>query len=103
MMDRTARWLTVMLALALAWFCAPVTWAHGGPPRLELGAQRTSAGTSLDVRGINIAADLPVTLRLVDGMVSFRLASVIGDHHGDFAKVVMVPREAAAGVYRVRA
>ena len=77
--------------------------AHDGKARVDLSAERISAGADLEVRGINIAAEMPISLTLIGAGAEFSLGTVVGDAHGDFVLAVAVPREAAAGTYTVRA
>jgi len=93
----------VAISIALALFAAPAALAHDGTARVELSAERISAGADLEVRGINIAPEMPISLALVGGGDEFSLGIVVGDAHGDFVLAVTVPREALAGAYSVRA
>ncbi len=104
-MDRNilVRLFGALLILGLWVGGAPLAHAHDGTARVELSAERSSAGADLEVRGMNIAPELPITLALVGGGAEFSLGTVIGDAHGDFVLAVAVPREAAAGAYNVRA
>jgi hypothetical protein len=77
--------------------------AHDGPPRIEVSAERLNPGATLEIRGINIAAEQPVTLALVGAGAEFALGTAVGDEHGDFKLAVGVPAEAAVGTYNVRA
>jgi hypothetical protein len=77
--------------------------AHEGPPRIELNTQQTSSGAELEIRGINIAPEQPITLSLVGNGAEFALGTAVGDVHGDFVMGVRLPAEALAGAYRVRA
>ena len=95
--------LTATLIICLWAVCAPIALAHGGPARLELGAERANPGVALEVRGINIAPEQPVALALVGAGAEFSLGAAMGDTHGDFTRTIDVPREAAAGAYTVRA
>jgi hypothetical protein len=105
MFEKMSRFLMI-LALALlmsALVTPPMALAHDGRPRLDLGAERSSPGANLEIRGINIAAEQPVTLALIGPDSEFPLGTVVGDEHGDFVLTVEVPREALAGAYTVRA
>jgi hypothetical protein len=97
------RTLVIGIVLWLWAFGVPAAHAHDGAPRLDLGAERLAPGATLEVRGINIAPEMQVTLALVGGGAEFPLGVVIGDEHGDFVQAVVVPREAIAGAYSVRA
>jgi hypothetical protein len=77
--------------------------AHDGPSRLELNRQQTSSGAELEIRGVNIAPEQPITLALVGADTEYPLGTVIGDEHGDFVIGVRLPAEALAGAYTVRA
>ena len=101
-MKRTIR-IWVALILLLMALPAPLAQAHNGPPRIELGAERVAPGVALEVRGVNIAPEQPVTLALVGGGKEFSFGVVLGNEHGDFTQIVTVPREALAGAYSVRA
>ena len=67
MIRRTMYWRALVCALLL-WLgllqAAPA-WAHAGPPRLDLNAERLNPGAPLEVRGINIAPELPIAVALV--------------------------------------
>jgi hypothetical protein len=105
MYQKICRWIGVIaIALFLSILHMPPTArAHDGPPRLELTAERLNPGATLDVRGINIAAEQPVTLALVGIGAEYALGTVMGDEHGDFKLIVGVPAEAAVGAYNIRA
>jgi hypothetical protein len=77
--------------------------AHEGSARIELNTQQTSSGAELEIRGINIAPEQPVTLSLVGNAADFALGMAVGDVHGDFVVGVRLPAEAPAGTYTVRA
>ena len=105
MLRRTIYWRALICALFL-WpglLQAGLAWAHDGPPRLELSAERLNPGAPLEVRGINIASELPIAVALVGGGGEYSLGQVLGDSHGDFTLAVELPREATAGDYTVRA
>src|SRR5829696_8137395 len=95
--------ILILLILLLAGLPAPLAQAHNGPPRIELGAERVAPGAALEVRGVNIAPEQPVTLTLVGGGQEFGFGTVVGNEHGDFSQIVTVPREAQAGAYALRA
>jgi hypothetical protein len=95
---------SIFVALVVLTFQMPwVAHAHDGDPRLELAAERMRPGAVLEVRGINIAPELPVTLTLVGSGGEFALGTALGDEHGDFIFAVSLPAEAIAGAYTVRA
>jgi len=94
---------SVAILLMLALQIPGAALAHDGQPRLELGAERSNPGAELEVRGINIAAEMQITLALVGAGAEFPLGVVIGDEHGDFVIGVRLPAEALAGAYTVRA
>ena len=96
--------LTIFLvALLLLALRAPAALAHDGPPRIELNTAQTTSGAELEVRGVNVAPEQPVTLSLVGDGVEYALGTVVGDVHGDFVVGVRLPDEAVAGAYTVRA
>jgi hypothetical protein len=105
MIRRTMSWRALVCALLL-WLgllqAAPA-WAHDGPPRLDLNAERLNPGAPLEVRGINIAPEQPIAVALVGSGGEYALGQVLGDSHGDFILAIVVPREATAGDYAVRA
>lgn len=82
---------------------AGAVFAHGGPPRVEIGDTHASAGDSLEVRGINLGADLEVAVTLVGGDTVIPLGSAICDGQGDFTAFYNLPQKLAAGSYTVRA
>jgi hypothetical protein len=95
--------LKLLLLLAITLSPAPSVRAHGGPPRVELGARHATAGEPLEVRGINLGADLPVTITLLRDDVEYPLGTAICDGQGDFSLTFMLPRDLAPGTYTVRA
>jgi hypothetical protein len=95
--------LTGALVVCFWVICAPISLAHGGPPRIELGVERIAPGAALEIRGINIAPELPISVALVGAGAEFGLGTVTGDAHGDFTQAFTVPEEAIAGGYTVRA
>src|SRR5262245_1866386 len=95
---------SAFVALVVLTFQVPwAAQAHDGPARLDLNAARLNPGAPLEVRGINIAPELPITVALVGGGGEYPLGQVLGDEHGDFTLAVEVPREVTAGDYTVRA
>src|SRR5262245_3604638 len=105
MTGKTKLWRAAIVALvlwlALAW--AATASAHDGGARLELNTDRISPGAPLELRGINIAPEQPITLALLGGGAEHALGQVLGDVHGDFTLAIAVPPEAPAGDYTVRA
>src|SRR5688572_17640607 len=95
--------LKLILAMVIALSAVVRVQAHGGPPRLELAAKQASAGAPLELWGINLGADLPVTVSLIGGGVEYPLGTVICDGHGDFLQTFRLPSELAPGTYTVRA
>ena len=89
----------VLLALQLP----GTAQAHEGSARIELNTQQTSSGAEVEIRGVNIAAELPITLALLGAGYEYPLGTAVGDEHGDFVVGVRVPAEAPAGAYTVRA
>jgi hypothetical protein len=77
--------------------------AHDGGARSELNNQQSSSGAELEIRGVNIAPEQPITLTLIGSGAEFSLGTAIGDEHGDFVIGVRLPAEALAGAYTVRA
>ena len=96
---RIGCFFVVLLALLIP----GITLAHEGPARIELNNQQTSSGAELEIRGVNIAAELPITLALIGNGAQFSLGTAVGDVHGDFVVGVRLPAEAPAGTYTVRA
>lgn len=104
-MNKTMLSRALVAALALLLWSAhtPAARAHGGPPRVELGAEQIAPGAALEVRGINIAPDQQVTVSLVGQDLDLPLGVVVGDPHGDFTQVFALPSSVAPGAYTVRA
>ena len=94
---------SVAILLMLALQIPGAALAHDGPARIELNRQQTSSGAELEIRGVNIAPDQPITLALVGADNEYPLGTAIGDEHGDFVIGVRLPAEALAGAYTVRA
>ncbi len=98
------QWLLLACALLAALVCAPVaTHAHGGGPRVEISSDRLQPGLVLEVRGVNIAADEPITVSLVGVAGQFPLGVATGDGHGDFTQPFTVPVDLPEGTYKVLA
>src|SRR5829696_7656505 len=95
--------LRLTIAVMLALGAVLRVQAHGGPPRLELVAKQATAGASIDVWGINLGADLPITVTLVGGGAEYPLGIATCDGQGDFLQTFTLPGELAPGMYIVRA
>jgi hypothetical protein len=95
--------LRLTFALLIALGAVLRVQAHGGPPRLELVAKQATAGASIDVWGINLGADLPITVTLVGAGADFPLGNAICDGQGDFLQTFTLPSDLAPGAYIVRA
>jgi hypothetical protein len=93
---------SVVAALLLALLAVPAL-AHDGPSRLELGTTAISPGAALEVRGVNIAEEAPVSVALIGPNGAIDLGVVVGDEHGDFTHAFALPADLAAGAYTVRA
>src|SRR4051812_9770162 len=94
---------SVAILLMLALQLPGAALAHDGAARIELNRQQTSSGAELEIRGVNIAPELPITLALIGAGDEYPLGTAIGDAHGDFVIGVRLPAEALAGAYTVRA
>ena len=94
---------SVAILLMLALLIPGAALAHDGPARIELNSQQSSSGAELEIRGVNIAPEQPITLALVGADNEYPLGTAIGDVHGDFVIGVRLPAEALAGAYTVRA
>src|SRR5215212_134181 len=94
---------SVAILLLLALQIPRAALAHDGPARIDLNRQQASSGAELEIRGVNIAAEQPITLALVGAGDEYSLGTAIGDVHGDFLIGVRLPAEALAGTYTVRA
>ena len=94
---------SVAILLMLALQIPGTALAHDGSARIELNRQQTSPGAELEIRGVNIAPEQPITLALIGAGDEYPLGTAIGDAHGDFVIGVRLPAEALAGAYTVRA
>ena len=94
---------SVAILLMLALQIPGAALAHDGSARVELSRQQTSSGAELEIRGVNIAPEQPITLALIGAGDEYPLGTAIGDAHGDFVIGVRLPAEALAGAYTVRA
>src|SRR5215212_4336296 len=94
---------SVAILLMLALQIPGAALAHDGSARIELNRQQTSSGAELEIRGVNIAPEQPITLSLIGSGATFALGTAVGDIHGDFVLGVRLPAEALAGAYTVRA
>jgi hypothetical protein len=105
-MNRTFfnRSLSLAIAAVLWLTLAPQpAAAHDGPSRLEFNADHLPPGGTLEIRGINIAAELPVFVTLYGDGIKIELREAIGDEHGDFIHVIVLPTDLAVGEYVVQA
>ncbi len=91
------------MACAIALSHALSVSAHGGPPRVEVGALNVSAGEALEVRGINLGADLDVAVTLVHDNADISLGTAVCDGQGDFTAIYTLPQNLPVGAYTVRA
>lgn len=102
LMIRQSLLLACALLATLVW--APsATHAHDGGSRLELSFGQLNPGAPLEVRGVNLAAESPITIKLVSLDSEFWLGEAVGDAHGDFIQTFTLPSELAAGHYTVLA
>lgn len=98
------RRLLLALALSASLAIKPATvFAHEGSPRLELNFDRLNPGVVVEVRGINLGADLPVVVVLVGLGGEVQLGAATGDAHGDFIQSFTLPTYLEPGGYVVRA
>lgn len=96
--------LVLALALSASLTVRPTTvFAHEGPSRLELNFDRLNPGVMVQVRGINLGADLPVVVALVGLGGEVQLGEASGDAHGDFTQSFTLPAYLESGDYIVRA
>jgi len=104
-MKKTTLLRSLVIALT-AWLWighAPTAVAHGGPPRVEIGAEQVSPGATLEVRGVNIAPEQRVAVALVGPNADFPLGVAVGDAHGDFTQIFILPTNLSPGTYSIRA
>jgi hypothetical protein len=97
------RGLRLTFALMIVFSATSSVHAHGGPPRLELVAKQATAGASIDVWGINLGADLPISVTLVGGGSKYSLGIATCDGQGDFLQTFTLPGDLVPGLYTVRA
>jgi hypothetical protein len=98
------QWLLLACALlATLVYTSAATHAHDGDPRLELSFGQLNPGAPLEVRGVNIATESTITIKLVSLESEFWLGEAVGDAHGDFIQTFVLPSELAAGHYTVLA
>jgi hypothetical protein len=97
------RSLVIALAVWLWAGHAPAASAHDGPPRVEISAEQVGPGATLEVRGVNIAPEQRVTVDLVGPNADFPLGVAVGDPHGDFTQVFVLPANLSPGAYSIRA
>ena len=104
-MKKTMLLRSLVIALS-AWLWighAPTASAHGGPPRVEISAEQISPGATLEVRGVNIAPEQRVAIALVGPDADFPLGVAVGDAHGDFTQIFVLPTNLSPGTYSIRA
>ena len=78
-------------------------YAHDGPPRLELSTNQVNPGAVIEVRGINLAPEVPIVILLARDEYEVRLGEVMSDADGDFIQTVTLPLDLTEGDYTVRA
>ena len=95
--------LIIAMALWSACLGPGIVLAHDGPPRLELNAEQLNPGGALEVRGVNLTPEQPITPVLVGAGSEFPLGAATSDAHGDFTQVFVLPVDVMSGDYAVRA
>lgn len=75
--------------------------AHEGGPRLNLIPPQIMPGATLEVEGVNLGTDLPVTVVLNKEGRRWVLGEATCDGHGDFTGFFEVPAGLASGLYTV--
>lgn len=75
--------------------------AHEGGPRLNLIPPQIMPGATLEVEGVNLGTDLPVTVALNKEGRRWVLGEATCDGHGDFTGFFEVPVGLASGLYTV--
>lgn len=101
--------LRIILRLGIFSLCVVGSWflggqtalAHEGGPRLNLIPPQIMPGATLEVEGVNLGTDLPVTVVLNRAGQRWVLGEAICDGHGDFTGFFEVPAELDAGLYTV--
>jgi hypothetical protein len=92
-----------IFALFFAFQFSQPVFAHGGVPRIEVGAERLNAGSALDIRGVNFEAGNQIHLSLVSPENELSLGSVVADIQGVFLLTITLPVDLPAGTYVIRA
>ena len=75
--------------------------AHEGGPRLSLIPPQIMPGATLEVEGVNLGTDLPVTVVLNRDGQRWVLGEATCDGHGDFTGFFVLPAELTTGLYTV--
>lgn len=75
--------------------------AHEGGPRLNLIPPQSMPGATLEVEGVNLGTDLPVTVVLNREGQRWVLGEATCDGHGDFTGFFELPAELTTGRYTV--
>jgi hypothetical protein len=75
--------------------------AHEGGPRLNLIPPQIMQGATLEVEGVNLGTDLPVTVVLNKDGQRWVLGEATCDGHGDFTGFFELPAELTSGLYTV--
>ena len=94
--------LYVFLFLLALLFPQPVL-AHGGEPRLEIGAERLSPGAVLEIRGVDFEYEEEVTLSLIGAPFEVGLGTAIADLECVFLFTIALPADLIEGTYVIRA
>lgn len=95
--------IRLLTFLLIATYPAQLTYAHGGPPRIELSAERINPGATIEVRGLGIDPEGQVILTLVGLGRDMPLGVAQSDQAGDFTQLVALPTTLPSGDYQIRA
>ncbi len=82
-------------------YAQPVS-AHGGEPRIEIGAERLNPGAGLDIRGVDFEFEEQIVLILAGPQVEIPLGSAIADAEGIFQLTITIPVDLVEGTYIIR-
>ena len=77
--------------------------AHDAEPRLEISADRSSPGGTLDVRGVGFGFEETVRLGLIGPDIEIPIGELVADTEGSFLQIVTLPADIREGTYHVRA
>ena len=94
--------LSILIVFPFSLIYVQSASAHGGEPRIEIGAERLNPGAVLDIRGVDFEFEEQVVLSLVGPQVEIPFGSAIADTDGVFLQTISLPVDLSEGTYFIR-